>query len=74
MQRPAMTTIGHGYPTSATCGAKTFDNLANKLHIPFVDDAKITGNSTALVLQSMFKEEAIPRVAKSKERAVNNSD
>ena len=49
------------------------DNLAKRLHIPFVDEAYITGNITAFPFQSMFREELIPKEAAIKSKGVRCS-
>jgi hypothetical protein len=50
---PIVTTrsMGKGWAISATYGERILASLLKKLHIPWVEEAKITGNSHELASQ-----------------------
>ena len=67
---PANIIMGTGCSTSENWGANIFESLANKLHMPFVDDAKITGNSIELAFQSMLMHQLLPKFEISRNKGI----
>lgn len=57
-----ITSIGIGWSISAICGENKLMPLAKKLHIPFVEEAYITGNSYWFEFQLVLVEKMIPKI------------